>query len=787
MFIHKSAYKSLEIKEITKFASQFCRCELGFFVAGNTLPAKDLTELKSRLALFDCYCRYRDKNGELPWSEKVVPIYHLIEDAKASGILSGRELNSVKCLLTLADKLKFVLANSLENYPDFKLLLDHFRDFSLELKQLSLIDEDGYLYDNSSEKLLELRVNIRTLREKIKARANALLNNRQIAPLLTERIYTQRYGKFVFLVRNDARSTFPGTVIEVAQRGNSVYMAPYALDNLSAQFNALEAEEKAECDRILGEITQNLIARLGAINSTENVLGTLDLFFSLAEVMEKFAWQIPEIDSANFIDLKKARHPLLKKNPVPIDISCGKDFKSLVITGPNTGGKTLALKTAGVCTILAWFGWPIPASKESTVGLVDAVFANIGDEQSIEQSLSTFSANIKQIKEIDEAATGKSLILLDELGAGTDPEEGAALGIATLENFLERGSLVISSTHHNAIKYYALTHKDIEAASVEFDTKTLCPTYKILIGIPGQSNAITIAARLGLSRDIIDRAKGAMQGEANTQEMISSLMQKTEALELRQREADSQLAKANELREKYERKFKELNDEEFEIINSAKEKANEILYSTKNEANNFIKKIKSTQDIKDAQRILEKKNKSVKQRNASQTRAVADKLKKESVATTGEALSIGDTVMVLSLGIEAIISELGAKEATVTSKNGNVTLPNVKLSNLKFVSKAKKEKTDKKVSVFIERPRQVPLELDLHEMEMASALPELELYLDRAYRAGYGSVRIIHGHGKGVMRQAVHDVCSATNFVKSFTLATPSEGGYGATIVTFKH
>ncbi len=786
MFIHPNAYNSLEIKEVTRFASQFCRCELGFFVAQNTRTANDFPDLKTRQNLFTCYINYINKNGDLPWSQKIMPIYHMIEGAKSCGILSGQELTSVKFLLTLADKLKATLLVASSEYSEFKILIDQLRDFSYELEQLTLIDEDGYLYDSASEKLSELRMNIRNIRDKIRARGNAILNDKQISSLLTERVLSQRYGKFVCLVRSDARSTFPGTVIEVAPRGNSVYMAPFALDNLNARYNALCAEEKNECDRILTEIMRLLIARLGAINSAENVIGTLDLFFSLAETMRKFKWHIPNICTKTYINLQEARHPLLPKNSVPIDIYCGNDFTSLVITGPNTGGKTVALKTVGVCTILTWFGWPIPASNESIIGDIDAVFTDIGDEQSIEQSLSTFSAHIKQIKEIDEAATEKSLILLDELGAGTDPEEGAALGIAMLENFLERGSLVISSTHHNPIKYFAVTHKGVEAASVEFDAQTLVPTYKILIGIPGQSNAITIASHLGLSTTIISRAKEAMLGEANTQEMISELMQKTEALAIKQKEAEALLKQATEQKEKYNKKLQDLQDNEFEIISSAKEKANEILRSTQNEANNFIKKIKNSQNIKDAQRILEKKNKSVMARTSSQARSIEKKLQKESVATSGDTLQVGDTVKVLSLGIDAIIEHIGNKEVTVTSKNGNVTIPNVKLSNLKLLNHAETNKLDKKFTVFIERPQNVPLELDLHEMDRATAIPELEQYLDRAYRAGYGSVRIIHGHGKGVMRQAVHDVCAATIFVKSFTLAGISEGGYGATIVTFK-
>ncbi|MDO4218387.1 MAG: Smr/MutS family protein [Synergistaceae bacterium] len=786
MFIHPNALNSLEIKEITKFASQFCRCELGFFVSENTRPAENLSDLKERLALFSSYINFIDKNGDLPWSPKIVPIYHMIDSAKSCGILSGQELIFVRILMSLADRLKYTLMEFLDEYPQFKILTEQLRDFSSELEQLSVIDEDGYLYDSASEYLSNTRMNIRNIRDKIRARANTIFNDKQISPLLTERVLSQRYGKFVCLVRADARTTFPGTLIEVAPRGNSVYMAPHVLDNLNAQYNSLCAEEKNESDRILTAITTNLIARLGAINSAENVIGTLDLFFSLAEIIRKYKWHIPHIATKTYVNLKEARHPLLPQNSVPINICCGEDFSSLVITGPNTGGKTVALKTVGVCTILTWFGWPIPASDDSTIGDIDAIFTDIGDEQSIEQSLSTFSAHIKQIKEIDEAATGKSLILLDELGAGTDPEEGAALGIAMLENFLERGSLVISSTHHNPIKYFAITHKGVEAASVEFDAKTLCPTYKILIGVPGQSNAITIASVLGLSQKIIARAKNAMQGEANTQEMISELIQKTEALELKQRKTESLFQKATEQKEKYDKKLKNLTDNEFEIVNSAKEKANEILRSTQNEAKNFIKKIRNSHDLKDAQRILEKKNKSVKERATSHTRSIEDKLKKESVAVTGETLQTGDTVMILSLGTKAIIQEVNNKEATVTSKNGNVTISHVKLSNLKLVASTKEKKPEKNVTIFIERPTNVPMELDLHEMDRATALPELEQYLDRAYRAGYGSVRIIHGHGKGVMRQAVHDVCAATSFVKSFALAGISDGGYGATIVIFK-
>ncbi|MFR5881131.1 MAG: endonuclease MutS2 [Cloacibacillus evryensis] len=319
--------------------------------------------------------------------------------------------------------------------------------------------------------------------------------------MLQERVLTLRNGRYAFLVRQDALSQFPGSVIDRSGSGSSVYMEPRSLMSLNNEYSKLYGEEMLEETRIFREFTAKLINRKNGIVDTENVLGTIDLFYALSEMTRVYKWRVPDLSPRAQFSFVRARHPLLGDKSVPIEIKCGGDFRILVITGPNTGGKTVALKTAGVCVYLGWLGFPIPAGEGSILGDIGELFTDIGDEQSIEQSLSTFSAHITHVTEILNKVTPRSLVMLDELGAGTDPEEGAALGIALLDWLREQGALVLATTHHNPIKRFALTTQDIETASVEFDGATLSPTYRILIGIPGRSNALLIAGKLGMPLD----------------------------------------------------------------------------------------------------------------------------------------------------------------------------------------------------------------------------------------------------------------------------------------------
>ena len=561
MYIEQSAYNSLEISKITALISRRCRSELGALVAENIAPAADLSELTKRRELFEDVEKYRGRKGELPWTDGLVSVAFMLEFAEENGLLSGEELVKIRLMLTLAGRMRETLTEARDEYPAFSILLRSMRDFAEETEMLSVIDDEGHLYDYASEKLAAVRREMRGLKDTLRRKGHALLGDPRIASMLQARVLTLRNGRHAFLVRQDAISQFPGAVIERSGSGSSVYMEPHSLMSLNNEYSKLYGEEMLEETRIFREFTARLIKRKKGILDTENVLGTVDLFYALSETARLDKWRMPDLSKRTEFSFVRARHPLLGAKSVPIDIKCGGKFRILVITGPNTGGKTVALKTAGVCIYFGWLGFPVPAGEGSVLGDIGELFADIGDEQSIEQSLSTFSAHITHVTQILDRVTPRSFVMLDELGAGTDPEEGAALGIALLDWLRERGSLVLATTHHNPIKRYALAADGVETASVEFDSSTLSPTYRILIGIPGRSNALLIAGKLGMKKQIIRRAEEAINGrEVSMEDLIGELHEKRAALEREAREVERSRQKLAALEKDYETKIKAIEE-----------------------------------------------------------------------------------------------------------------------------------------------------------------------------------------------------------------------------------
>ncbi len=513
MLAEKASYNSLEIKKIIPLISKYCRSEIGEEAAFAAAPAQNFDELRTRQELFLSIEDYREKKGELPWQNGLAPVTPMLAEADETGLLTGEELLKIRHLIKLSMKIKEILNSEKEKYPVFSLITKDIRDFADEIERLSVIDDDGRLYDSASEKLKSVREKIKELRETIRRKGHALVNDPSISGMLQERVMTIRNGRYTFLVRPDALSIFPGMVVDRSVSGNSVYMEPNSMIRLNNEFTSCRNSEIYEEQRILRELTLRIQKKTKGILDAERVIGNIDLFYALSEKRRLDKWAMPELSQKTTFSFRKARHPLLFDKAVPIDIGCGDKYRILVITGPNTGGKTVALKTAGVCVILGWMGFPIPVAEGSVLGIIDELFADIGDEQSIEQSLSTFSAHVKHVTEILGGAGPNSLVLLDELGAGTDPEEGAALGIAILDWLREKKTLVLATTHHNPIKRFALATAAIETASVEFDIATLSPTYKILTGIPGRSNALLIAGKLGMPREVIKRAEQAISGK----------------------------------------------------------------------------------------------------------------------------------------------------------------------------------------------------------------------------------------------------------------------------------
>ncbi len=799
MKIDGSAYASLEIAKILNIIRKDCRSDLGASRLATLAPAADMEELEKRQALFAAIEEYRDRRGELPWNFKLSAVGSLLADAKESGMLLGEELLRIRRLMQGSTKLKEALSAARNEWPIFSLLLRDLRDFEKDEEALSVIDEDGRLYDHASDRLRRLREGMRKTREQIRRKGQQLIADPSIGNLLQERVLSLRNGRYVVLVRQDALPSFPGLVMDRSGSGNSVYMEPHALVALNNEYAIHVEDENTEERRILYKLTERMLAKEAHLLDAERALGQVDLFYALSEKIRRGRWHMPMLAKARAFHFHKAKHPLLGEPAVPIDISCGETFRSLVVTGPNTGGKTVALKTAGVCICLGWLGFPIPAEEHSTLGAIDAIFTDIGDEQSIEQNLSTFSAHITQINRILGEATEGSVVLLDELGAGTDPEEGAALGIAILEWLQGRRALVLATTHHNPIKHYALTAPGVESASVEFNANTLSPTYRLLVGIPGRSNALLIAEKLGVQRDVLQRAKEALHHkEASMEDIIGELQEKRTAIEQENKALEAMRKEIETLRADYERQKREIEEKRDKLIAEADKKALGILENAETSARSLLKTI-DAEARSAAQRKLERSKKHFS-KIEEQVEKREDERLERMFEPDEKPLEPGDSVVVAGTGAVGTLEEIRGDKATVLAGVAHMELPFKMLRAATKVETKRERKAGNlppapspkgpsQVQIKFSPPPSpvgIPSSIMVRGMTLDEAMPMVEQYLDRAFRAGYGEVTVIHGRGEGILRREVHTLCKGLSYVQSYRLGAEGEGGYGVTIVKFK-
>lgn len=783
MFIEQGALQSLEISKVVSLIARRCRCELGVIAARDAAPAADLAELHSRQELFMAVESFREKKGELPWNNGITSVEPFLVEASETGLLTGLELLRVKSLLALIERLKERLISEREEYPIFSLLTRNIRDFSQDLESLSVIDDDGRLYDSASVKLADVRGRLRVLRETIRKKGHALLNEPSIASMLQERVFALRSGRHAFLVRQDAMNSFPGIVVDRSGSGNSVYMEPHSLIRLNNDYSSDKSVELHEEQKILRALTEKVLKRRKPINDAERVLGTIDLFYALSEMCKTDRWHMPQLTAKKKFGFRGARHPLIGEHAVPIEIKCGDKFRILVITGPNTGGKTVALKTAGVCIALGWLGFPIPADEGSELGDIGELFADIGDEQSIEQSLSTFSAHVRHVTDVLGKITDRSVVLLDELGAGTDPDEGAALGIALLDWLREKKAIVLATTHHNPIKRFALATDSIETASVEFDTSTLSPTYRILIGIPGRSNALLIAGKLGMPREIIERAQEAITGkEISMEDLIGELHEKRAVLEKENREVEMSRKKLEALKLDYESKIRTIEEKRDALIASADKKAVSIVRNAEDSARALIKNMTAADAESAARRELEKKRSHFQKIEQSAATREEKKTSQASIAATNSKLRAGDTVRIIGTKGTATVIEVNGKKARIRAGAVEVEAPLTKLC----AATEDKGTPPQDVRIKVSRPVGVPSSIMVRKMTVDEAIPMVEQYLDQAYRAGYDSVTVIHGRGEGILRREVQELCKRIPYVLEHNLGGPGEGGYGVTVVRFR-
>lgn len=655
----------------------------------------------------------------------------------------------------------------------------------LEDEIFSAIISEEEISDRASAVLFNIR---RTLRDKttsIKSKVNSLV--RTYSQYLQESIYTMRGDRYVLPVKVEHKGAVPGLVHDQSSSGATLFIEPMSLVTLNNEIKELRLKEKAEIERILQELSEKVYENIAPVKNNAGILWELDFIFAKAKYGGSLNGICPNINEEGHFDIIQARHPLIDpKVVVPNDIYLNKGVTSIVVTGPNTGGKTVTLKTVGLLHIMAMSGLMIPAKEGSKLSFFKEVFADIGDEQSIEQSLSTFSSHMTNIVNIIDNADEKSLALFDELGAGTDPTEGAALAVSILENLKGRGTKVVATTHYSELKAYALKVEGVENASVEFDVETLRPTYRLLIGIPGKSNAFEISKRLGLPNYIIEDAKqGISKDTLKFEDLIQSLQDKNIKAQKDVREAEIAKEEAIKIKLKYEEKLKRFQNIREKATLDAQREAKYIIKEAKEEADRILKDIRELERMgysSDVRQKLEENRKKLKEK-LENVESNINKPKDE-----GKELKTvyeGQEVYLPTFDKKVIVLTKPDNKGEVQVQAGIMKI-NVKLKDLREIKESKAEKKEHKKKTVNLNLKQVSSSVDLRGMDAEEAIYTVDKYLDDAYIGGLGEVTIIHGKGTGILRKAIQDMLRTHAHVKSYRLGEYGEGGSGATVVVLK-
>ena len=643
------------------------------------------------------------------------------------------------------------------------------------------INDEGILKDDASIGLRDVRRQKQNINANIKEKFDELISNKNTQNAIQERIVTQRNDRYVIAVKTDFKGLVKGIEHDRSATGSTVYIEPLNVVSLNNKLREYEAREREEIRKILLRITEIVKTKKEEILEIKEILERLDFIDAKTTYSVNKKCIVPKIINKEYLKLVEARHPLIDENTVvPINFELGNPENIMLITGPNTGGKTVTLKVAGLLTIMALSGIPIPANEKTEVGYFHNVLADIGDEQSLEQNLSSFSGHVSKIKDIIEHASSKSLVLMDELGSGTDPMEGAAFAMAIIDYLNKKHVTSIITTHYSEVKAYAFNTTGIKSASMEFNVETLSPTYKLLEGIPGESNALIIARKYGISEEIIENAKSYIsEDNQRVEEMLKSIKEKNDKLEMMHAQLEATRAELDKQKNIYEQKMVKLENEKNEIIKRAYEEADNYLKNMQAKAKNLIDKINSEEskkeDAKNAQRSL----------NMLRESFITDKkknVKEKKIITQNVDFAIGEEVLVKTMNQNGKILKI-MPDNRIQVQTGILKL----VVSTDDIVKIQKKKTNKfKNFASLKRTSQVRGEIDLRGMNADEAIAELETYMDRAMLTGYHEIYIIHGKGTMVLRKKIHEYLRTSKYVAEFKDANQNEGGVGCTIVTLK-
>ncbi|MEC0238640.1 endonuclease MutS2 [Paenibacillus dokdonensis] len=781
---------TLEYRKILNKCVSYAQTSMGKQITESLKPDTDLESVKLLLQATDeAYTVDRLKGT--PSFGGISDISAALKRAKIGGTLNPHELLAVSNTTNGSRRIKRFITQMNEDEP-LKLLMGISENISeqkaLEDAIKACISDEAEVLDSASPGLAQVRRELRSGEVRIREKLDNMIRSSSVAKMLQDQLVTIRGDRFVIPVKAEYRSYFGGIVHDQSGSGATLFIEPESIVAMNNKLRETRMKEEREIEIILQKLTALVGDEADLIVFDLDLVGQLDFIFAKARLAHVMKATMPRMNDRGYLKLRKGRHPLIEMDKVvPIDVELGNSYTSIIVTGPNTGGKTVTLKTIGLLSLMAMSGLFVPAEEGSQLCVFDAIYADIGDEQSIEQSLSTFSSHMTNIIRILKNMTPKSLVLLDEVGAGTDPAEGSALAISILEHIHQTGCRMIATTHYSELKAYAYERKAVINASMEFDVNTLSPTYRLLVGVPGRSNAFAIAERLGLPNQILDYARGEVNEEdQRVEHMIASLEENRLGAEVERGQAEKLRQEMEQLRTRHQQELEKLEQQRERMIEKASAEAKEVIAKAKREAEEIIS---------DLRQLAKEEGASVKEHKLIAARRMLDEAEPQqrkktparNKVKTPRKIEAGDEVMVYSLNQKGNVVELaGSKEAVVQL---GIMKMKVRLDDLELVQSHEAiAKQGQKQATIVKRTRDenIRSELDLRGANLEEALIEVDRFIDEAFLGNLGQVYLIHGKGTGILRNGITDYLRKHKHIKSFRLGNYGEGGTGVTVAELK-
>lgn len=788
--MNQKAFKVLEYNKIIDFLMQEAASQLAKNVISEMKPLVDVYQIKELLAETTEAVMVIVHKGAPPIGA-FYDIENSLHMANKGGSLTMKQLLEILYNINTAGRTINFLKSDLPPLPIIKGIGEVlFTDKTLAENIDRCIFSEDEMADNASSELKSIRRAIIRQNEAVKSKMTQILNSSENRTMLQDSIVTMRQGRYVIPVKQEHKGRFPGIVHDQSATGATLFIEPQAIVTLNNELRQLELDERVEIERILAELSGQVAEDFQQLLNNQKLLLQLDIIFAKGKLSCKQNASEAKINEKGYIKIIQARHPLINpKDVVPINIEFGRGYNSLVITGPNTGGKTVTLKTVGLLAMMSQSGFHIPAAEGSEMPVFKKIYADIGDEQSIEQSLSTFSSHMNNIVEIVENADDETLVLLDELGAGTDPTEGAALAISILDDLYSKGSRTLATTHYTELKKYAIATPGVENASMEFNVETLRPTYRLFLGIPGKSNAFEISQRIGLNKELIDKARSLIdKGEIEFETVISSIEADKKKAELERDEAIMLKIAMQKQKDDFDRRQNKLEEKQIAIIEKARQEAKDIVRDAKqivDQVQKELREIKQLENASERQTVFEDNKK--KLRETESKLRVKETLIENDNPIKLEEIKIGERVKLVNLNQNGEILTMPDDKGDLQVQVGNIKI-NTNMSTLMLIIDGTKKKPQLKkskyASLYKYKTQEVSTSINVIGKNLDDAIMDVDKYLDDAYISGLSEVTIIHGRGAGILREGLTQMFKSHKHVDTFRKGSYTEGGDGVTVCT---